>query len=626
MPRTPWVLSFALLATPCVRSAGAEGPAEPAPIVMPTELVPLPDGPPPAGTKPDERRPLAPSVQVELSADRPASLEAELEGVTAVYGELAIGARKRDVAVVRGEGDARSFRWDANGDGTIDDKDGAAVEMKPAEGKGPKSWRAEVKHGGGSFRWTVRETPGGFAGQCALKPVNNEKPRGGQPLAFSETTPPTVTKPPAITGKIQWALLEVDDKKLLLCTVRGEGDELVCLVDDACTGDMGAARVLVLETSPMKRGGRRIGVRWASQDLDLGGRKAALSIAEQQPNAQGSATTLGVRKGQATVDGTAHALVLIDGDFDGAYTGADDWWWFGADADLKRPNPNNMFEGNQPVYRGQATHRLSAVAADGTATVVRTDEMASLGAYLEGRSKRVNVRRWFPQFDADAADFVKSRKLDLSRPKATTPIKWRHVLDLDAAKALAAKEGKPLLVDFEADWCVWCKRLDWCTYPDAAVVAEASKFTAVKINTELDPSDAYHKLKDPQGRTWTGIPAVGVFRPDGTSVHFRLSEREDRPGKPGPLVDHIPGWMKPEDFVKALASAHAASLLPNPPPDAPAEKTATGPGDEPKDKPATPPEGKPGDKPTEKPAEKPTEQPAEKPVAEPGTPTPPAKP
>ncbi len=617
MPRTPWILSLALLAVPSARSAGAEGPAEPVRISVPTELVPLPDGPPPPGTKPDERRPIAPSVQVELSAERPASLRAALEGVDAVYGELAVGAAKRAVAVIKGEGDARTFRWDANGDGAIDDKDGAPVESKPVEGKGPKSWRADVKHGAGGFRWTVRETPGGFAGQCALRPVAGEKPKGGQPLAFSETAPPSVTKPPAITGKIQWALMEVEDKKLLLCTVRGEGDELVCLVDDACTGDMTAARVLLLETSPMKRGGKRIGVRWASQDLDLGGRKAALSIAEQKASTLGTAVTLGVRAGTATVDGVQQGLVLIDGDFDGAYGGAEDWWWFGPSADLKRPNPNSMFEGDQPVFRGKTTHRLLGLAEDGTATVVRTDEAASLGAYLEGRSARVNARKWFPQFDADAADFVKARSLDTSRPKAEKPIAWHHVLDLEEAKALAAKEGKPLLVDFEADWCVWCKRLDWCTYPDAAVAAEVGKFVAAKINTELDPSDTYHNLKDPQGRNWSGIPAIGVFRPDGTPVHFRLSEREDRPGKPGPLVDHIPGWMKPEDFVKALASAHAASLLPNPPPEAPAEKPAPGPGETPKDAP-TPPEGKP----TEKPADKP----AEKPAGEPGTPTPPSKP
>ena len=49
------------------------------------------------------------------------------------------------------------------------------------------------------------------------------------------------------------------------------------------------------------------------------------------------------------------------------------------------------------------------------------------------------------------------------------------------------------------------------------------KFVAVKINTELDAGDAYHKLIDPQGKGWAGIPAVGVFRADGTPVEFAVS-------------------------------------------------------------------------------------------------------
>ena len=58
-------------------------------------------------------------------------------------------------------------------------------------------------------------------------------------MVCADAAPPSVTKPPVLPGKVQWTLVEVDDKKLLLCTVRGEGDELVCLVDDAedCTRD-----------------------------------------------------------------------------------------------------------------------------------------------------------------------------------------------------------------------------------------------------------------------------------------------------------------------------------------------------------------------------------------------------
>ena len=67
--------------------------------------------------------------------------------------------------------------------------------------------------------------------------------------------------------------------------------------------------------------------------------------------------------------------------------------------------------------------------------------------------------------------------------RAACPL-LRDVID-QHQRALAAKEGKPLLVDFEADWCVWCKRLDYHTYPDAGVVETLGKRSV----------DAYTRLR-----------------------------------------------------------------------------------------------------------------------------------
>ena len=52
----------------------------------------------------------------------------------------------------------------------------------------------------------------------------------------------------------------------------------------------------------------------------------------------------------------------------------------------------------------------------------------------------------------------------------TAGVHWER--NFDAAKKKARDARKPLLVDFEADWCVWCKRLDYYTYPDREVASE----------------------------------------------------------------------------------------------------------------------------------------------------------
>ena len=59
-------------------------------------------------------------------------------------------------------------------------------------------------------------------------------------------------------------------------------------------------------------------------------------------------------------------------------------------------------------------------------------------------------------------------------------IAWQAADEGDVDAALAA--GKPILIDFTADWCIACKELDKFTFSDPAVVQEAARFTAMQID------------------------------------------------------------------------------------------------------------------------------------------------
>lgn len=65
-------------------------------------------------------------------------------------------------------------------------------------------------------------------------------------------------------------------------------------------------------------------------------------------------------------------------------------------------------------------------------------------------------------------------------------ISWES--DLQGPLASARSQGRPVLIDTWATWCVNCKRLDQHTWSDDAVAAEAERFVPIKL--QLETNDA----------------------------------------------------------------------------------------------------------------------------------------
>lgn len=61
-------------------------------------------------------------------------------------------------------------------------------------------------------------------------------------------------------------------------------------------------------------------------------------------------------------------------------------------------------------------------------------------------------------------------------------LKWEKSFEVALKNAKAA--GKPVMIDFWAEWCGWCHRLDQTTYVEPRVVKLGEDFVTVKIDTE----------------------------------------------------------------------------------------------------------------------------------------------
>ncbi len=108
-------------------------------------------------------------------------------------------------------------------------------------------------------------------------------------------------------------------------------------------------------------------------------------------------------------------------------------------------------------------------------------------------------------------------------------------LEFNAARALAQKEGKLLMVDFFTTWCGPCKKLDAVTWPDAKVQRWLlENVVAIKVDAEQDE------------RT-RSLYEVDFY----PSLVFMTSD--------GLELDRLAGFLAPEQFLGAARMLVAAA-------------------------------------------------------------------
>ena len=104
------------------------------------------------------------------------------------------------------------------------------------------------------------------------------------------------------------------------------------------------------------------------------------------------------------------------------------------------------------------------------------------------------------------------------RRRAAGGFAWMS--DEAEALAMAAREGRPVILDFWAEWCVACKELDRIAWADPRVREEAGRFVAVKLDG-TDGSEAFQALTEKYGIV--GMPTVVFIDPRGREVPRRVT-------------------------------------------------------------------------------------------------------
>jgi thiol:disulfide interchange protein DsbD len=126
----------------------------------------------------------------------------------------------------------------------------------------------------------------------------------------------------------------------------------------------------------------------------------------------------------------------------------------------------------------------------------------------------------------------------LANAPAPTFDKVKSVAELDARLAGAPATGKPVMLDFYADWCVSCKEMEKFTFADPVVAAKMREFTLLKADVTAN-NDADKAL----------LKRFGLFGPPGI-IFF------DRSGKEIAGL-RVVGYQPAELFLPTLQRAFA---------------------------------------------------------------------
>ena len=115
-----------------------------------------------------------------------------------------------------------------------------------------------------------------------------------------------------------------------------------------------------------------------------------------------------------------------------------------------------------------------------------------------------------------------------------------NLTELKEAVSQANDEGRLVMVDLYADWCVACKEFEHYTFPDAKVQNEFSHYQLIQIDL-TDSDNKTIELMDEY--TVFGLPSILFFNTQGQELS----------------TQRVTGFLNADDFAKHLATVRASA-------------------------------------------------------------------
>lgn len=147
----------------------------------------------------------------------------------------------------------------------------------------------------------------------------------------------------------------------------------------------------------------------------------------------------------------------------------------------------------------------------------------------EGNPRKKKKKQVQKQTGIQPSDEIKVAKAE---PK---PARVVWLQSLDEALTRAKETKKPIMIDFYAEWCGWCKKLDKEVYAEARIIALSADFFCVKIDAEKNAEIASRFGV-------RGYPTIVFLNPAGKEVAKIIGYR--------PVSDFLKSMLEARDKAK----------------------------------------------------------------------------
>ncbi|CAD2225878.1 Thiol:disulfide interchange protein: activator of DsbC [Pseudoalteromonas sp. 3J6] len=132
---------------------------------------------------------------------------------------------------------------------------------------------------------------------------------------------------------------------------------------------------------------------------------------------------------------------------------------------------------------------------------------------------------------------------NVSLQTTTQSNEFKHVANLAELKqavSQANSEGRMVMVDLYADWCVACKEFEHYTFPDPQVQSEFSHYQLIQIDLTQSDNETIELM---EAYSVFGLPSILFFNTQGEELS----------------TQRVTGFLNADDFAKHLAAVRASA-------------------------------------------------------------------